>query len=69
MEHVTTKRQAIAEVRALADAIIDQHTRWANGWDKNPMKRDDEARFTGVTPRMRNEMHSREAFKIAALHL
>lgn len=37
------KRQAISEARASADAIIEQLTRWSNGWDKG-VYRDDVTR-------------------------
>lgn len=56
---------AIREAAALADSIIEQRTRLAAGWDKG-MKRDDEPRFTGITPRMRMERDSAAAFSLSA---
>jgi O-phosphoseryl-tRNA(Cys) synthetase len=39
--HTMTKRQAISEVRALADACIEQMERVARGWDKGDRRDDD----------------------------
>lgn len=36
-----TKRQAVAEVRALADAVIEQLERFEAGWDKGLFRDDD----------------------------
>ncbi|WNO28826.1 hypothetical protein [Clavibacter phage 33] len=63
--HTAARNAAIREAAALADSIIDQRTRLAAGWDQG-MKRDDEPRFTGVTPRMRMERDSAAAFALSA---
>ncbi|AHB12032.1 hypothetical protein Sano_12 [Xylella phage Sano] len=63
--NATNRTAAIREAAALADSIIEQRTRLAAGWDQG-MKRDDEPRFTGVTPRMRMERDSAAAFALSA---
>lgn len=65
------KRQAIAEVRALADDTIDQLERLARGFDKNDL-RDDAPRYwqsmPGIyRPSYRLDSNSHDAFYIASL--
>ena len=43
-----TKRQAIAEVRAEANWIIDQLERRAKGWDKGAYRSDDTMRHRTI---------------------
>ena len=59
------KREAIREVRALANMIIEQRTRQAKGWDRGVFRDDD----TGCRVPINCAMHraSREAFYIASL--
>ena len=58
-----TKRQAIIETRKLADAVIEQLERKANGWDKGIYRDDDTTRQTG----WRTVMHYnvQDAFRLS----
>lgn len=60
---ITTKRQAIAFVRAEANGIIEQAERRAKGWDRGTF-RDDDA-FRSLTIRQRLELSARAAFNVA----
>lgn len=53
-----TKRQAIAEARAEANAIIEQQTRRAQGWDRGVYRDDDTLRMSTI----------RESLQASAAH-
>lgn len=63
-DHITTKRQAIAAVRAEANALIEQADRKAKGWDKGVYRDDDAMRLETIAYRCR--MSSRLAFELSA---
>ena len=60
-----TTRQAIRQARAAADAIIEQRTRQAAGWDKGLYRDDDVYRMHTIEHRVR--LHVRDAWDAAAL--
>lgn len=47
-DYITTKRQAIAAVRAEANALIEQAERKAKGWDKGAYRDDDTLRHETI---------------------
>jgi len=59
-----TRRQAIAEVRAEADFLIEQMTRKANGWDKGTFRDDDTLRAWTINQSIRNSVSN--AFYLSA---
>ena len=62
-----TKNQAIREARSSANAIIEQLTRWANGWDKGA-HRDDTMpgdRCWMLSPGMAVRKESEHAFALS----
>jgi len=61
-----TRRQAIAEVRAEADYLIEQMTRKANGWDKGIYRDDDTLRAWTINQSIRNSVSN--AFYLASLY-
>lgn len=56
-----TKRQAIAETRALADLIIEQRERQDKGWDRGVYRDDDTQQLCAIERRMR--AYSQQAFE------
>lgn len=58
-----TKRQAIAEVRACADAVIEQRTRQAMGWDKGIYRDDDTLQWRTISQSVRANVQ--EAFRLS----
>lgn len=61
------KREAIREVRALANDTIDQLERLAAGWDRDNLRDDwnGQGSATRAAPSVRLRENSREAFDIA----
>lgn len=53
---VTTKRQAIAWVKAEANAIIEQAERRAKGWDRDMFRDDDCFRYKTIEQRTRESV-------------
>lgn len=60
---VMNKRQAIKEVRACADSVIEQLTRFDKGWDKGMYRDDDVLWFMPIKRAMR--LTVADAFKLA----
>jgi hypothetical protein len=60
-----TKRQAIAEARAEANAIIEQQERIARGWDRGAYRSDDTLRQWTIRETL--AMHSAHAFALSAM--
>ena len=52
MIRTITKRSAIREARAEADAIIEQLERRAKGWDKGAYRDDDTERYATIAQRL-----------------
>lgn len=63
-DYITTKRQAIAAVRAEANALIEQAERKAKGYDKGVYRDDDVMRRESIKYRCR--MSSALAFELSA---
>jgi hypothetical protein len=61
-----TRRQAIRFARECADAIIEQRTRQARGWDKGRYRDDDTWRRYTIKQDMR--MYAELAFGVAMVH-
>ena len=61
-----TRRQAIAEVRAEADYLIEQMTRKANGWDKGIYRDDDTLRAWTISQSIKNSVNN--AFYLARIY-
>lgn len=61
-----TRNQAAAEVRALANACIEQMERQAKGWDKGVYRDDDT--FMWITIKAAQRQNAAEAFRLSAAH-
>lgn len=62
------KRRAVAEVRALADAVIEQAERRAKGWDRGAWRDDVRTvdRSTRNTIAVNTDVNVRRAFYLSA---
>lgn len=63
---ITARWQALKEVRALADATIEQLERFDKGWDKGHV-RDDSVSPFGVSPRQAIHIASVDAMALAVV--
>lgn len=66
IQSVTTKRDAIAEVKALANLVIEQNERWAKGWDKGTYRDDDTERHCSAKEQV--GLYTGYAFHLAQQH-
>lgn len=60
------KRQAIKECREEANAIIEQHERWAKGWDKGMFRDDDTEQLMGIAESI--DCSVQYAFELSAMY-
>lgn len=63
---ITTKRQAIAFVRAEANGIIEQGERRARGWDRGAYRDDDTLRAFTIASALEWSAHAAFVVAVAA---